>query len=102
MAKPLIIVIEGIGDVVQKYYLEPLRREKKNRKKDVQVVFADNARYWRNVRKLSVKMKRCVSDITKWATYIDKSTPEGRRHYRKLVADIVLIATPEYTHTHTI
>ena len=44
---------------------------------------------------------RFISEGLKgWSQYIDKSTRDGQRQYRKLRADTVFIATPDYTHVN--
>ena len=46
MKKPLKIVIEGIGDVVQNYYQKALKLQKLEYKNDLQIIFTDYQKSW--------------------------------------------------------
>lgn len=94
----LHIVIEGIGNVVQDYYARPLREVCRYHSGKVKVTFVDKSIHWRNDSNISDDYKRFVKSIKDWAIYINKSTRRGLKEYKKLNADVVFIATPDYTH----
>lgn len=86
------IVVEGCGDVVEKFYekrLESLRRER-----GLDVVFTYRGTYEQNDQSLAHKMDAIRSRLS-WAKLIDVAeTPRSRIP----PADLVLVCTPDFTH----
>lgn len=97
MGKPLKIVIEGIGDVVQNYYQRALVSQKADYGDDLLIVFTDYKKSWIETDRLE-KNQNFVNSLNGWAKYIDKSTEDGEKEYKALVADVVFIATPDRMH----
>lgn len=96
MAAPkLQLVIEGIGNVVQRYYAEPLRTIKKQYRGDVSITFVDDSRHWSAEEKKD-KYGPFVKRLKGWARFIDKHSQRGE--YDALRPDVVFIATPDVTH----
>lgn len=95
---PLRIVIEGIGDVVQTYYVGQLKKSKEDKRQDILITFVDDSRFWKKDPELTIKFKRFKKELIGWADYIDKSTDKGRKKYENLRADVVFISTPDFTH----
>ncbi|MFQ6114793.1 MAG: Gfo/Idh/MocA family oxidoreductase [bacterium] len=100
--EPLKIVVEGVGDVVENYYgpaFEVLKKKLQG-KREIQVTFVDDRQYWKRDANLSQKMQGIIASVEHWgAEYLDKSKPEDFRTYSKfLQADVVIIATPDFTH----
>lgn len=94
---PLKIVIEGIGQVVQKYYQFPLRAIKTQHNKKISITFTDDSSYWEKNKKIATQNKQFIESIKEWAEYIDKKYE--REKFEKLKAKLVFIATPDRTHT---
>jgi GFO/IDH/MocA oxidoreductase family protein len=98
---PLVFVVEGIGDVVEKYYAPAFRtlRDALRSTRDIQVTFTDKSEFWRRDANLADKMQKIIESVRNWgAAYVDKSDPAGLAHYEQLRADVVIIATPDFTH----
>lgn len=99
--EPLRFVVEGIGDVVTNYY-EPAFKALKAQlagKREIHVTFADKSDFWMGDANLSRKMRSIIKSVRSWgADYLDKSDPTDLRRYEALETDIVIIATPDFTH----
>lgn len=92
----LTIVVEGIGDVVQRNYAPALRLEKERYGDRLSVVFAD---YGKNRSEESQKKyQKFIDALSGWAAYINKAEPDGEKEYDALKPDVVFIATPDRTH----
>jgi predicted dehydrogenase len=86
------VVVEGCGDVVQKFYERRLKRLKHNRGLDI--VFTYQSAYDKDDQSLARKMNAIRSRLS-WAKVIDVAeTP--RSHIPP--ADLVLVCTPDSTH----
>jgi predicted dehydrogenase len=102
-AAPVVIVIEGIGHVVQHHYSRPLKAVKDERGDGVTIVFTDDSSFWRSPTDGNESAERIarfqnfISSLNGWAEYIDKTTQKEK--YDSLRANVVLIATPDDTHT---
>jgi predicted dehydrogenase len=97
--KPFEFVIEGVGDVVQRYYAPSLKALKEKNK--IEITFVDQSKYWTDDpdQQLRKKHEEFINMLGSWgAKYLDKSTPDGNKAYENLTADVVFIATPDYTH----
>jgi predicted dehydrogenase len=65
----------------------------------MQVTFVDKSEFWQDNPPLAVKMQGIIASVKSWgANYLDKSDPEGLAQYKTLDPDIVIIATPDFTH----
>jgi predicted dehydrogenase len=94
--KTLSIVIEGIGDVVQRNYAPALKLEKQRYGDRLSVCFAD---YGKDRSEEAVaRYQKYIDTLEGWATYVNKATPEGEKFYDSLNPDVVFIATPDRTH----
>jgi predicted dehydrogenase len=100
---PLKIVVEGAGDLIQRYLgpaLEPYAKAGQ-----VEAWFAYDSSTWRDDPKVAAKMHSILSYLLPWAAAcLDKSNPEDKRlyeHVRKGGVDIVFIANPHRFHTET-
>jgi predicted dehydrogenase len=92
----LTIVIEGIGDVVQRNYAPALKIEKDRYGDRLTVIFVD---FGRGRSEEAIKRyQKFIDALDGWATYINKATPEGEKIYNTLQPDVVFIATPDRTH----
>jgi len=101
IARPLKIVVEGVGDVIKNYYLPALEalRNKLQGRREIQVTFADKSEFWRSDPRLASKMQSIIDFLRSWgANYLDKSDPTDLAKYQVLEADVVIIATPDFTH----
>ena len=95
----LHIVVEGIGKVVQKYYVNPLSYISGRWQGQISVTFTDESKYWQHARKETREENRqFIEKIKTWADYLDKSNSEDKKKLEKLKADVVFIATPDSTH----
>jgi predicted dehydrogenase len=102
MPSHLTIVVEGIGQVVQRHYAPPLKAIKEKRPDEVNVIFCDESSCWKNATTddeldRKTQFEKFISSLSGWADYIDKTT--ARERYDALSANVVLIATPDDTHT---
>jgi len=95
-AVPRKLLIEGVGDVVQRFYLPALRRLR-SANPDLELFFADESTFWRNVPGLREKIEATIGQIRdSGATYLDKAT--HRATYEDISPDVVIVATPDATH----
>jgi hypothetical protein len=99
----LRIVVEGIGNVVQKSYAPSLRTAKEQRRGDLSITFVDKSEYWRSDEDQRPLFENFVSSLSNWADYIDKSTDNEKEKdkYKNLRANVVFIATPDRFHVET-
>lgn len=97
----LNLVVEGVGDVVDRCYgpaLQSLVDEWRGRRK-IEVTFVDMSDYWRNDPGLAGKMQRIIAEVKSWgAAYLDKSDPDDLAKYRMLRPHVVIVATPDCSH----
>lgn len=103
LAPPLTLLVEGAGDVVQRFYSPALRAAKERleqRGQDVRVIFADESAYWRGNPALAAKMEQTIQSVRAWGgEYLDKSDPVQNLAYLQDVRpNFVFVATPDFTH----
>ncbi len=98
MNSQLTVVIEGIGDVVRKYYAPALKAQHFYHSDKLSIIFADESTYWKGNPK-EKEFEDFKRSLRGWAKYIDKSAEGGKKTYSKLKGNIVVfIATPDSTH----
>jgi predicted dehydrogenase len=86
------IVVEGCGDVVQKFYVRRLKRLRHSHGLDI--VFTYQSAYDKDDQNLARKMNAIRSRLS-WAKMIDVTeTPRSHIPF----ADLVLVCTPDSTH----
>jgi Oxidoreductase family, NAD-binding Rossmann fold len=94
---PLWFVVEGVGDVIRNFY-DPAFRALRDRQ-NVRVTFADDTRFWGNDLSLASKMRGIIDSVRSWgAEYLDKSQPADLETYNASTPEVVIIATPDFTH----
>lgn len=99
--RPLKMVVEGVGDVIKNYYDPAFRAvtERLRGGRELDVTFADKSEFWRRDPQLATKMEGIISSVRSWGgQYLDKSDTEGLALYGALEPDVVIIATPDFTH----
>ena len=63
------------------------------------MTFTDKSEFWRPDANLAEKMQKIIESVRNWgADYVDNSDPAGLARYDQLRADVVIIATPDFTH----
>jgi predicted dehydrogenase len=92
----LTIVVEGIGDVVQRNYAPALKLEKERYGDRLSVIFVDFGKG--RAPEASRRYQKFIDALAGWATYINKAEPEGEKIYQTLQPDVVFLATPDRTH----
>lgn len=110
--RPLMIVVEGAGEWVEQAY-RSLFKKKVDENKKLSVFYADDTR-WKEARPQWAdperwedpkggadhqKWKPEKTGIQDWEVYLDKADPEDFARYRNLRPDLVLIVTPDFTHS---
>lgn len=102
--RPLVIVVEGVGDWVGETYhplfkrkVEQLKKkaEEENRPAEkpwLSVFYTDDSR-WKKAPKW------VETDLQPWETYLDKALGDDYARYHKLRPDVVFIVTPDFTHS---
>ena len=92
------LVIEGVGSVVEKYYIPALRRLRGDGIL-FKVSFGDDKRFWKSDPEKGARMARVLEEINKLGgAYFDKSDPADAGRWEALRPDAVVIATPDRTH----
>ncbi len=94
--KNLTIVVEGIGDVVQRNYAPALKIEKDRYGDRLSVIFVDFGKG--RSEEAVKKYQKFIDALRGWAAYVNKATPEGKKVYDSLQPDVVFVATPDRTH----
>ena len=98
---PLKIVVEGVGDVIKNYYDPAFRAviDRLDGKRGFDVTFVDKSEYWRHDRNSAIKMDGIIASVRNWGgKYLDKSDSADLILYEALEPDVVIIATPDFTH----
>ena len=94
--KNLTVVVEGIGDVVQRNYAPALKMEKNRYGGRLSIYFSD---YGKNrTEEATKKYQKFIDTLDGWAVYINKATPDGQALYDSLKPNVVFVATPDRTH----
>lgn len=101
LKSPLIVVVEGVGDWVEKAYrnlFAEINAEIRESHLRLQVFYADDSR-WKSARPEWVNPNN-QNYLRDWEKYLDKADPEDYVIYEGLrsYADMVFIVTPDSTH----
>jgi hypothetical protein len=96
-ATSFTVVVEGVGNVVDSHYSEAFVAALES-SREVEVYFCDDSRNWRDDA-TRIKRADTITTLRGWrAKFIDKANAKDRRLYRRLRADVVIIATPPRWH----
>jgi len=87
--RPLVIVVEGAGDWVEKAYRKLF--EKVDYREKLSVFYADDTR-WSGIPSWADSLKP-------WEVYLDKADLDDFDKYRLLRPDVVFVVTPDFTHS---
>jgi predicted dehydrogenase len=96
------IVIEGVGDWVEKTYRPLMKRTaeelykrvesgQESRYKRFHVIYANDSR-WKDA-------PAWITDLYPWESYLDKADADDLEPYRFSSPDVVFVATPDSTHS---
>jgi predicted dehydrogenase len=100
-ARPIQIVVEGIGDVVGKpgFYGDALERVKRALGDSADIVFCDLRANWATDASLHAKREATVSKVEAYgARFIDKSDQSMHDAYAELNPDYLIVATTDCSH----
>lgn len=94
--RPIVeVLVEGSGDVVERFYLPALKalKEEKNASKEVLATFTDFSRPNDTPEQMEkrARIKQEIEDAG--FTFIDKGNPDQLKAYKKMAPDYVVIAT---------
>jgi len=97
------ILVEGIGDVVDRLYGPALAKLKIDIP-SIRIIYSDNSAYWPGVAGRPEKRKQTLETLKRWGgEFLDKGDEEDNDKYLQLrtsaQVDTVLIATNDATHT---
>jgi predicted dehydrogenase len=95
--RPLVIVVEGSGDWVEKAYRK-LFEKKINEGKELSVFYADDSR-WAGRLPAWADSNSPRYDLKPWEVYLDKADLNDFDKYRMLRPDVVFVVTPDFTHS---
>ena len=93
--RPLVVLIEGVGDWVEQTYRPLFERKVKKEKRKVAVFYADDTR-WKERPQWATEKRSGLRD---WEVYLDKADPDDFAKYQKLRPDAVFVVTPDFTHS---
>jgi predicted dehydrogenase len=94
------LLIEGAGDVVDNYYFPALRKLREKGQLEFDVTFSDSSAFWRGDLSLAEKMLGIRRSLECWgATYLDKNCADDLKRWEDLQPDVVVVATPDFTHS---
>jgi predicted dehydrogenase len=88
--RPLVIVVEGAGDWVEKAYRKLFQEECYGKK--LSVFYADDTRW-------SKQIPPWADTLKPWEVYLDKADLDDFDKYRLLRPDVVFVVTPDFTHS---
>lgn len=92
--RPMVVLIEGVGDWVEQTY-RPLFERKVIEKRKLSVFYADDTR-WKKRPEWANQKNR---ELNSWEVYLDKADPDDFAKYQKLRPDVVFVVTPDFTHS---
>ena len=94
------VLIEGAGDVVANYYFPALRKIREKGLREFKVTFSDNSAFWKDDPQLREKMLGIKLALESWgANYLDKNCSDDLKRWEDLDPDLVVVATPDFTHS---
>ncbi|MBS1787715.1 MAG: Gfo/Idh/MocA family oxidoreductase [Acidobacteria bacterium] len=100
LRRPLMIVVEGVGDwVINTYrrrFEEIMKTEKRQHR--LSVFYTDDSRWYRTEEQRQ-KVQSWAAGLNEWEVYLDKASPEDYAKYQKLRPDVVFVVTPDFTHS---
>lgn len=103
LGRPLVILVEGGGDWVEKTFRALF--SKKSKTHPLSVFYADDTSWtggerprWTNPVAADLNNDG-ISYLQPWETYLDKNDPEQYARYRLLRPDVVFVVTPDRTHS---
>ncbi|MBK6795258.1 MAG: Gfo/Idh/MocA family oxidoreductase [Acidobacteria bacterium] len=98
--RPLMIVVEGVGDWVNNTYRPRFEEIMNSGIPDhrLSVFYTDDSRWYRTKEQQQV-VKEWAAKLHDWEVYIDKASPEEFAKYLKLRPDVVFVVTPDFTHS---
>src|ERR1035437_3721130 len=97
--KKVRLLIEGAGDVVDNYYFPALRKLRTDGEREFEVTFSDNSQFWKGVPGLERKMLDIREALEEWGSdYLDKNCPNELKRWESVEPDVVVVATPDFTH----
>jgi predicted dehydrogenase len=91
--RPLVIVVEGGGDWVDKAYRKLFIQKVTQEHQRLSVFYADDTR-WKNRPAWANPL-----GLQEWETYLDKADINDYGKYRNLRPDVVFVVTPDFTHS---
>lgn len=96
------VLVEGIGDVVDKLYGPALAKLKIDIP-SLRIIYTDNSAYWPGVEGRQEKRQQTLETLRRWGgEFVDKGNGDDEKSYLDLRAgnevDTVLIATNDATH----
>lgn len=93
--RPLVVLIEGVGDWIEQTYRPLFDRTVNIEKQRISVFYTDDTR-WKSRPKWASLSETGLRD---WEVYLDKADPDDFSKYQKLRPDVVFIVTPDFTHS---
>lgn len=94
--RPLMVVVEGIGEWVEKAY-RPIFKQKAGNGRRLKVFYTGDSR-WKEPPAW-VSDESAADGLEPWETYLDKKDAAAFDRYQKLRPDAVFIVTPDFTHS---
>jgi predicted dehydrogenase len=95
--RPLVIVVEGSGDWVEKAYRK-LFEKKRKEERELSVFYADDTRWSKKIPAWADATSPKY-DLKPWEVYLDKADLDDFDKYRLLRPDVVFVVTPDFTHS---
>ena len=107
--RPLVILVEGVGDWVEQTYRPLFYKKITQENKKLSVFYADDTRWkkrpsWAKATPPGTTGSSAADavnspDMQPWETYLDKADPDDFAKYQKLRPDVAFIVTPDFTHS---
>lgn len=92
--RPLLILVQGVGDWVEKAYRPTFELVAGNQDDRIKVFYIDDTS-WKGAR------PSWAQELEPWETYLDKSVSKDLAIYHNVLsrADAVFVVTPDFTHS---